>query len=163
MEQSTVNFVHTEVSEPKHRFVRSNAALYVLLLACVLAIILLGNKLALWLNIPRGTIQLILYGILFVLAFLIYRFRLTAFRYTLTDCDLFIGKITGKKEANLFVLPLDKISFVGDCSPDTHAERTYCGRRENTIKVTCDGRDYLLSATDTLKEKLIEHTRTVDK
>lgn len=160
MDQNCINLIHTEVSTPKRHFIRSDGALYAIVLICVFGIIFLGNRVGNSLGISQGMLQLILYAILLVLAYLLYRFRLTAFRYTITDENLYIDKVTGSKEKNLFTLPLCDIAIVAP-SPDVKAPRTYCGKRNAALLITCSQKYYLLSATPTFKEKLIEHTTKV--
>ncbi|MDD3400569.1 MAG: hypothetical protein PHT58_02890 [Eubacteriales bacterium] len=160
MDDNVMDLVHTEVSSPTPRFVRSNGALYALLLFSVFGVIFLGNWLSRTLNINEGYIQIGMYSVLLVVAILVYRFRLTAFRYTITDKALYIDKVTGKREQNLYKLPLRDISAVEQATAKVRAPRTYCGKRASATKVTCLGKVYLISATDSLKEKLVEHTFT---
>ena len=98
MENSVVqNHVMGEKVEPARRFIRSDGALYALLLLLTLGVITAANALnALW-ALPRLAVQLTLYLILFGLGYFVYRRYLVCFYYTLTDRMFSVDRIVGKK------------------------------------------------------------------
>ncbi|MEN6339093.1 MAG: hypothetical protein ABFD03_03090 [Clostridiaceae bacterium] len=87
-----------ENAAPKPRVIRSAGALYVILLLLVVGVIAAANALNERLNIPRGYVQIALYAALLLAGWYVYRFRLTAFRYTLTDRVFAIDRIVGQRE-----------------------------------------------------------------
>ncbi|MDO4544503.1 MAG: hypothetical protein Q4C01_08160 [Clostridia bacterium] len=159
MEQRDFRLIHTEQSLPQRKRIRSDGILYLLLLFAVLLIIWFCNRFASVLPIPSGYVQLILYALLLVCAILVIRYRLTGFRYTLTDTHLCIDKLIGHRETNLLMLPLDKLTAVGACDKGVKSPRLYVGKRKDATCITVDGKAYLISPGPELKEKLIELAR----
>lgn len=98
MESSVQNLIKMERSEPKRRIAASPGALYATVLVGVIAVIMLSYDLAARFSFPRAYVQLALYALLIALSYCIYRFRLLAYRYTLTDRMLSVDRIVGTKE-----------------------------------------------------------------
>ncbi|MDO4564353.1 MAG: hypothetical protein Q4C04_01920 [Clostridia bacterium] len=159
MEKRALNLVHTEQSHPERKRIRSDGVLYFLLLASVLFVIWACNRFSDRLPLPTGYVQLILYVILLIGALVIIRYRLTGFRYTLTDEAFYVDKIVGRRESNLLAIPLGSLSAVSEYERGVKSPRLYCGKRKNAVRLTADGRDYLLSISPELKEKLVEYAR----
>jgi hypothetical protein len=85
MEEMIYNVIATQVVAPKKRHIRSEGALYALLVVGALLIIGLGNRLQGLLKLPPVLVQAVLYGLLIAMGYWVLRFRLTSYRYTLTD------------------------------------------------------------------------------
>ena len=164
MEERVENLVFLERAEPKRRFVRSDGALYVLLLIFVLGVILLGNRLAERLDWPRFYVQISLYVLLLAAGYWIYRTQLTAFRYMVTDRMLTVTRLVGKKERADAHVHLSDIKSIKPYAQLSEADegkrlRLYTGRRADSVAVTvAEGgtkRILLLSLTGENRGKLI--------
>lgn len=97
-ENDVQNLICMENASPKARVIRSKGALYVVLLLLAIGSIAAANALEERLQIPREYPQIALYALLLALGWYIYRFRLTTFRYTLTDRVFAIDRLTGQSE-----------------------------------------------------------------
>ncbi len=162
MERSQSHIVHTERVEPKRRFIRSDGALYVVLLLGVFAAIFLSRVLANALGINTLLVQIVLYAVLLGTGYAIYRMRLVDYLYELYDTEFRVLQAVGAKQKMLVSVPLDSVTKVGPFGK-TGAKpeiRTFRGAREQTTAVwfTRDGQAYVLclNASDTLREKLTE-------
>ncbi len=156
------HIVHTERTEPKRGIVRTDGALYVLLLLGTFAAIFLSRLLADRLGVNKLYVQIGLYAVLLGTGYWIYRTRLVDYLYELYDTDLRITQIVGKKQKQLLVVPLETVTEVGayrktDAKPD---QCTFHGAREKTTAVWYrkDGelRVVCMNASDALKRKLSE-------
>ena len=159
MEDTIPVFLHTEVAEPRRRIVRSDAALYLLLLLGAVGCILLSHWLAERFAAMRLLFQIALYAALFSGGYAVYRLRLMAFRYTLTDRELLVYRIVGRKETLLLTVPLRGVT-VGAWQNGLpgYEGRTYVGRRADSLCLTYDdGRPHAvcISPSDTLHTKLL--------
>lgn len=97
-ENDVQNLICMENASPKARVIRSKGALYVMLLLLAIGSIAAANALEERLQIPREYPQIALYALLLGAGWYIYRFRLTTFRYTLTDRVFAIDRLTGQAE-----------------------------------------------------------------
>ena len=103
----------TEVAAPEKKHLRSEGALYALLVLGALVIIGLGNRIQTWLDLPPVLVQGVLYAGLIGLGYYVLRFRLTSFRYTLTDKAFFVSRLSGRSEKLVAEIPLDDIEYAG--------------------------------------------------
>ena len=162
MEQQRSRVVYSERNAPKRRIVRSDGALYVLLLIGTFGAIALGYVLSKQLGIRRLYVQLALYAVLLAAGYAIYRLRLIDYLYELTDTEFRVTQAVGSKEKPILAVPLSAITEVGAYrQTDAIAEaRTYRGSRDRTTAVwfTADGKTHIvcLNASDRLIEKLTE-------
>ena len=156
------HIVHTERTEPKRGFVRTDGALYVLLLLGTFAAIFLARFLADRLQVNKLYVQIGLYAVLLGTGYWIYRTRLVDYLYELYDTDLRISQIVGKKQKLLATVPLESVTEVGayrktDAKND---QRTFHGAREKTIAVWYrkdnELRVVCMNASDALTGKLSE-------
>lgn len=156
------HIVHTERTEPKRGIVRTDGALYVLLLLGTFTAIFLARLLADRLGVNKLYVQIGLYAILLGTGYWIYRTRLVDYLYELYDTDLRITQIVGKKRKLLVTVPLETVTEVGtyrktDAKNDQH---TFHGAREKTTAVWYrkDGelRVVCMNASDALARKLSE-------
>ena len=157
----------TEVASPEKKHIRSESALYALLVLGVLLVIGLGNRLVSWLDLPPVLIQGTLYAVLLGLGYWVLRFRLTGHRYTLTDKAFFVTRLTGRSEKLVAQVPLENIEYAGPydraklralgCSPGPNVR---VGKLETTtMLIYREGetrRCLCLSAKEELKGKLTE-------
>ena len=156
------HIVHTERVEPKRGIVRSDGALYFLLLIGVFAAIFLSRVLANAFGIRTLYVQIGLYALLLGTGYWIYRVRLVDYLYELYDTELRIAQAVGTKQKPLLRVPFDAITKIGPFEKtDAKAEaRAYHGSRERTTAVwfTRDGQRFVvcLNASDALKTKLTE-------
>ncbi len=113
MENMVYDVIATEVAAPEKRYIRSEGALYALLVLAALLVIGLGNRVQALLDLPPVLVQGTLYGLLIVLGYWVMRYRLTSHRYTLTDRAFFVTRLTGKSEKLLAEIPLEAIEYAG--------------------------------------------------
>ena len=171
MENTVVEtYLASDTAAPKRSFLRSDGALYVVLLAAVIGIIMLGNFLsALW-ELPRFYVQLTLYALLIALGYAVYRCCLVSFRYVLTDRMLSVSRVVGKKvrpEANLH---LSDIVSIRPLSPDTETEKRIVlspvGKGDR-IAVTCSvagtRRTLILAPSEAFYDALIAQWRQIHR
>ena len=162
MEQQNGRLVYSERNAPKRVLVRSDGALYVLLLIGTFAAIAIGYVLSKRFGIKRLYVQLALYGVLLCAGYVIYRLRLIDYLYELTDTDFRVVQAVGSKQKPIVSVPLGAITEVG-AYRQTQAEmepRTYRGAKERTTAVwfTAEGKLHVvcLNPSDRLKELLSE-------
>ena len=167
MEEMIYNVIATQVAAPKKRHIRSEGALYALLVVGALLIIGLGNRLQGLLKLPPVLMQAVLYGLLIAMGYWVLRFRLTSYRYTLTDKALFVTRLMGKTEKLVAEVPLEDIEYAGaydgaklkekgcHMGPNVRtgqlADTTMLIYQENGVR-----RALCLSADEELKGKLTE-------
>ncbi|MEG1524306.1 MAG: hypothetical protein RRZ24_00490 [Clostridia bacterium] len=158
------DFICSEKIAPKRKFIRSDGALYAVLLIAVIGIIVAGNTLSVVWMLPRFYVQLTLYIILLGMGYLVYRFCLVIYGYTLTNRMLVVDRIIGKKVRSdenvhlsdiVSIRPLEKADGeLGKC------RALYLGRRREALAVTvCTrGRRYtiLISPSEAFAGKLIK-------
>ena len=113
MEDVVYDVIATEVASPKKRYIRSEGALYALLVLGALAIIGLGNRLQARLELPPVLVQGVLYALLIALGYWVMRYKLTSFRYTLTDRSFFVTRLTGRSEKLVAEVPIESIEYAG--------------------------------------------------
>lgn len=162
MEQRRPHIVYTERSEPQRKLIRTDGALYVLLLLGTFAAIVLSRLLADTLDVNRLLVQMVLYAALLGTGYWIYRVRLVDYLYELYDTKLKVIRVVGKKQKPLLSVPLAAVTEVApyrktDAKPEL---QTFHGARDQTTAVWFlrDGERYVLclNASDTMKEKLAE-------
>ena len=156
------HIVHTERTKPKRGIVRTDGALYVLLLLGTFAAIFLAHLISKRFDVDKLYVQIALYAVLLGTGYGIYRTRLVDYLYELYDTDLRITQIVGKKQKQLITVPLETVTEVGayrktDAKPD---QRMFHGAREKTTAVWYrkDGelRVVCMNASDALTRKLSE-------
>lgn len=162
------HIVYTERSEAKRRFIRTDGALYVLLLAGAFGAIALSRVLADRLDVNRLYVQIGLYAVLLGTGYLIYRVRLVDYLYELYDGEFRAVYVVGSKQKPLISVSLSDVTEIGpfrksDAKPTV---RAYHGARENTTAVWFkkDGKPFVLylNASETMKEKLAEAVHAKD-
>ncbi len=162
MERKTPHIVYTERIEPKRRVIRTDGALYVVLLLGAIAAIFLSRFLANRLHVNMLLTQIGLYLLLLGVGYWIYCARLTDFRYELYDTELNVIRAVGSKEKTIVHVPLDAVTEIGEYrNSDAKPElRAYHGAKEKTTAVwfTENGERHVvfLNASDTMKAKLSE-------
>lgn len=156
------HIVHTERTEPKRGLIRTDGALYVVLLLGTIAAILLSYALANRFGINKLYVQIGLLAILLGTGYWIYRVRLVDYLYELYDTELRVIEIVGKKQKRLLTVPIGRVTEVGPYrKTGAKAERrTFHGARERTTAVwfTENGEQRVacLNASDALSRKLSE-------
>ena len=113
MEDMVYDVIATEVTAPEKKHIRSEGALYALLVLGALAVIGLGNWLQTRLDLPPVLVQGTMYALLIGLGYWVMRFRLTSHRYTLTDKAFFVTRLTGRSEKLFAEIPLSEIEYAG--------------------------------------------------
>ncbi len=113
MEDMVYDVIATEMAVPEKKFIRSEGALYALLVMGALLIIGLGNRLQALLDLPPVLVQGTLYALLVAFGYWVVRYRLTSFRYTLTDRAFFVTRLAGKSERMVAEIPLEAIEYAG--------------------------------------------------
>lgn len=128
-ENDVQNLICMENASPKPRVIRSKGALYVVLLLLAIGSIVAANALEERLQIPREYPQIALYALLLGVGWYIYRFRLTTFRYTLTDRFFAIDRLTGQSERAEERVLLSDIFYI-----EAYAQAHSNGSRLETIR-----------------------------
>lgn len=167
MEDVVYDVIATEVAAPEKRYIRSEGALYALLVLGALFIIGFGNRLQALLDLPPVLVQGVLYAMLIGLGYWVTKHKLTSFRYTLTDRAFFVTRLTGRSERLVAEVPLEEIEYAGPYDRDKLKEldcaagpSVRVGRIEDTTMLLYREEGALrclcLSAKETLKGKLTE-------
>jgi len=157
-----------ETIEPKRKIVRSNGALYVLLLLLVIGVITAGNLLSERWDLPRAIVQITLYVLLLVLGWAVYRYCLTSFRYTLTDRLLSVERVVGRKERADECVHLSDITRIGPYDKEREtgrrARRLYVNGRKDALAVHVrgagGGRTLLINPGAEFREKLVSQWKS---
>ena len=162
MESQGPNMHYTERNAPKRLIVRSDGALYVLLLVATIGAIFLAYTLSKQFGVKRLYVQLALYAVLLGIGYAIYRLRLIDYIYELTDTEFRVLQAVGEKQKPIVSVPLDAITEVGAYrKTDAAVEpRTYRGAKKNTTAVwyTAEGKTHVvcLNPSDKLRTLLSE-------
>ena len=112
MEQPVNEELYSETVEPAKRIIRSDVALYVLVVVVVFAAILLVSALIVLLGLPEFVSQLALFAALLVFGWRLYRVRLLSYRYTLTERMLSVDRIVGRKQRPELAVHLSDITHI---------------------------------------------------
>jgi membrane protein YdbS with pleckstrin-like domain len=113
MEENTfVNLLAIETAAPRWRITRSVGAIYIWLIVLMIGCISIGNLMYQNWQIPRYITQPILYAIIGIVAFFLYRRHYICFRYTVTDDQLAIEQIGGSKEKIVAAISLTDITTI---------------------------------------------------
>lgn len=113
MEENTVQaFIATETARPPNRLNRSIGALYIILMALILAVISAANLLDTRWQIPRYLVQPFFYVLIAIVSVYIYRRHYVCFRYTLTDQTLLIERLAGGSERMVAAVLLTDIMAI---------------------------------------------------
>lgn len=160
------NYVMTEKALQKRRLIRSDGALYALLLLCVFAVIFLANLACAAWNWPYIAVQIPLYAVLVAAGYLLYRYCLTEFSYVLTDRMLTVNRVVGKKTKPDVQIHLSDIRAIRpyDKALETDGKvlAVYTGKRKDTVAVIYDTHMkqkhgiLLLSISEAFQKKLVE-------
>ena len=168
MEQNASKAVYTERNAPKRAIVRSDGALYVLLLLLTFGMIALTYVLAKAFGINRLYLQLGLYALLLAVGYTIYRLRLIDYLYELNDRAFSVTQAVGAKQKRIAEIPLDAIEEIGESRENdpNPLVRTYRGKASGTTAIRYreagEMRVILLNASETLREKLTEASHARD-
>ena len=165
------NHVMIEKAVPKRRIVRSDGALYVLMLVLVIGVIAAGNALNARLGLPPLFVQLVLYVILLAAGYFVYRHCLIAFRYALTNRMLSVDRIIGKKirgDENIHLSDIVAIRPFSEIAGDAGKLRAlYVNRKRDALAVTvfAGGKRYtlLMSPSEEFTGKLLAQWKTARK
>lgn len=165
------NHVMIEKVAPKRRFVRSDGALYALMLALVFGVIVLGNALNTRWGLPRLFVQLGLYAVLLALGYWVYRRCLVTFRYALTNRMLSIDRIVGKKirgDENIHLSDIVAVRpFAGMQDEPGKLRRLYVDKKRDALAVTvlAGGKRYtvLMSPSEEFAGKLMTQWKIARK
>lgn len=163
MEENTVvNLLAMETATPKWRIARSAGAVYIMLIALMIGCISIGNLLYASWQIPRHISQPILYALIAISGYFLYRRHYICYRYTLTD-DLFaIERVGGNVEKTIAVIALADIRAMTPytekiCISAKMIHASFPPKdRQTCILTTRDGKKtvYTISASDELVNKL---------
>lgn len=111
-ENTVVNLLAIETVTPKWRIARSAGAVYIMLIALMIACISIGNLLYESFQISRHITQPILYALIAICGVYLYRKHYICYRYTLTDELLAIEEVGGKAEKTIAVIELVDIRAI---------------------------------------------------
>lgn len=155
-------------AEPQKRFLSSGGALYAALLLGVIGAIMLTNALSARWHWPRAPVQITLYALLLALAGLVYRYRLTAFRYVLTKRALTIDRVVGSKVTGDIRVRLSDVAAIRPYAEGPGEGRLvmlYTGRRRDALALCLSEngqrRTLLISPSEEFKGKLIEQWKNL--
>ena len=163
MEENTVvNLLAIETIAPKWRIARSAGAVYVMLIALMIGCISIGNLLYNSFQIPRHLTQPILYALIAICGFSLYRRHFISYRYTLTEDQFAIEEVGGRIEKTIAVLAIDDILAITPSHDNTKPAgkiiRASLPPKETQTRITAaaDGSEmtYIVSASEELIQKL---------
>lgn len=166
-ENAIITLIAIETVAPKRRFTRSTGAIYIILIALIIGSMSAGNLLYERLSIPRYVTQPILYAVVAVVGYLVYRRNYLRFRYTLTTNTLAIEQIGGSEEKTLAAIDLALIQQI-EHYPIKQKRKAktiyaYLPPRKNITWVLAkeDGDEtrYAISASDEFIDQLKEQWR----
>lgn len=166
-----VVLIHTELVAPPKRFIRTDGGLYALMLAGILFVVGFANPLALAVGMAPAVMHWSLYIILIVTGVLIYRFRLTSWRYSLTSEGFYVDRVSGKREKAEVEIPLKKIEFIGSYDKERlkkegrgQGPNVRCGKVEDSLMILyTEGsvkKAVCITPSETLRNKLEEPWKT---
>ena len=137
-----VVLIHTELAEPEKRFIRTDTGLYLLMLAGILFVVGFATPIALAVGMAPAVMHWSLYIILIVLGIVIYRTRLTSWRYSLTSEGFYVDRVSGKREKAEVEIPLKRIEFIGGydearlkAEGRKKGPNVRCGKLENSLMI----------------------------
>ena len=113
-ENNVVTLIEIETAAPKRRITRSAGAVYLALIVLMIGCISIGNLLYTNWQIPRFITQPILYLIIAICGYFIYRRHYLSYRYTLTDEMFAIEQIGGNSERTIAAISLRDIRRICD-------------------------------------------------
>jgi len=163
MEENTVvNLLAIETIAPKWRIARSAGAVYVMLIVLMVGCISVGNLLYNSYQIPRHLTQPILYALIAICGFYLYRRHFISYRYTLTEDQFAIEEVGGRMEKTIAVIAIDDVSAITPSHDSTKAAgkiiRASLPPKETQTRITAafDGSEttYIVSASEELIQKL---------
>ncbi len=166
MEDIVQNYIMTEKALQKRRRIRSDGALYALLLLCVFTVIFLGNLACAAWDWPYVAVQVPLYVLLAAGGYLLYRYCLTEFSYVLTDRMLTVDRVIGRKtkpDVQIHLCDIRAIyPYEKAAAMDGKIFALYTGKRKDTVAVIYDTHMkqkrgiLLLSISKAFQQKLVE-------
>lgn len=166
MEHRIEDLIRMERSEPRRYLPIADGTLYALVLASVVFAIVLSYDLSDRFHFPRVYAQLALYGFLGLIGYWVYRCRLLAFRYTLTNRSLTIERLVGRKIRQEAEIRLSDILAIECTEPQTKngAKRLHAatGRDVRTL-IVLDGeirKTLILSFSDDFLKELNQQWET---
>lgn len=113
-ENTIIELLAIETAAPKRRFARPKGAVYIALIAIMIACISVGNLLYETRQIPRYVTQSVLYVLVALAGLYVYRRHYICYRYTLTDEVFAIERIDGSKGRTIAVIPIRNITAIYD-------------------------------------------------
>ena len=132
-ENDVINLIAMETAEPKRKLNRSAGAIYAVLIALILGVIMLANFLYMKWQIPRFAVQPALYAAIAICGVIVYRRNYISFRYTLTDRMLAIEKIAGNREQTMIAVSLEDIRSIACYQPRNSREASDDQRVESAF------------------------------
>lgn len=164
------DYICMDRAEPQKGFLSSGGALYAALLLAVIGAIMLSNALSARWNWPRAIVQITLYVLLLILAWLVYRYRLLTFRYVLTTRTLSIDRLVGGKIKHDLSLRLSDIESIRPCAEDRGSGKRlslYTGKARDALALRiCENgtrRTLIVSPSEEFRGKLIEQWKSLGK
>ena len=166
-----VILIHTELIEPERRFIRTDTGLYVLMLIGIFFIVGFATPIATAIGMAPNVLHWTLYFLLIVLGVIIYRTRLTSWRYSLTSKGFYVDRVSGKREKPEVEIPLKHIEFIGAYDKDRLEKEgrkpgphVRCGKLESSLMIlyTEDKikKAVCITPSQTLRDKLEEPWKT---
>ena len=167
-ENDVITLVAMETASPKWRMKRSAGAVYTALIVLIIGCISAGNLLYERFSIPRHITQPILYAMIAIVGYYIYRRHYLRYRYTLTSDLIAIEQIGGRMERILAVIKLSDIRRI-QCDKYERGRKTKIVRASllpdqnaQCILAVVDGKEmrYEISASEEFYMKLNEQWRS---
>jgi len=172
METKQTEILYTEVAEPRRKIIKSDVVLWLLTLLSVFALMFLGSFCTVVLGVADGTMQIAVYLILLFEILFLYRVRIVAFRYTLTERMFSVNRIVGKKDRPDANIHLTDITRIRDAAELVRGDggkwnRLYHGKREESVAVTYRAagaeRTLLVSITETMRKRLVDQWKAAKR
>ena len=170
-ENAIITLVAIETIAPKRRVTRSAGAIYIVLILLIIGCMSVGNLLYEQLAIPRYVTQPILYAMIAVVGYQIYRRNYLRYRYTLTTKMLAIEQIGGNEERTLAAIDLVHIKNIHQNKPERRSKEkivyAYLPSEKTVTWVLAneDGKEtrYAISASEEFVVKLNEHWQSAKR
>lgn len=164
-ENNIITLVAIETVAPKRRITRSAGAIYIILILLIFGCISAGNLLNERFLIPRYVTQPILYAMIAIAGYLVYRRNYLRYRYTLTTKTLAIEQIGGSEEKTLAAIDLAHIQEIQKERQKSKARTIFAylppAERITWVLANEDGEEteYAISASEEFLDQLKEQWR----
>lgn len=154
---------YVEISQPKRAILKNDFLLFICVAISAIMLILIGYYVFYLLHIDGAWPQLILFVLLFLYGWWIYKKQLICYRYSIGTSLFCVERTTGKKsrsEAVIHLCDIRSVSQYSDAPGDTvkRTDNFFCGKKSDSVaiyyRVNNEKRLLLVSLSSTGTEHL---------